>query len=119
MKFYQLLENEQKTQLLRNIPSEILTDLKFLETVFKKSGFQIRIVGGAVRDLLLNKKPKDIDLATDATPDESMTIAEANNIKVIPTGLQHGTVTFVINGEGYEITTLRIDTETDGRHATV
>jgi len=95
------------------------TDLKQIHKLFDDAGFEIRIVGGAVRDHLLGLEPNDIDLCTDATPDEMITLAETNSIKVIPTGLQHGTVTFVINGEPYEITTLRIDVETDGRHAEV
>lgn len=95
------------------------TDLKQIHKLFDDAGFEIRIVGGAVRDHLLGLAPNDIDLCTDATPDEMIALAETNSIKVIPTGLQHGTVTFVINGEPYEITTLRIDVETDGRHAEV
>ena len=76
-------------------------------------------MGGAVRDLILGKEPKDIDLASDATPEESMEILKGAGIKVIETGLQHGTITAVVDGEDYEITTLRIDTEHTGRHATV
>jgi tRNA nucleotidyltransferase (CCA-adding enzyme) len=67
----------------------------------------------------MDKEPKDIDLATDATPNESMELLKANDIRVIETGLQHGTVVAHIDGEDYEITTLRIDVETDGRHAEV
>ncbi len=86
---------------------------------FEKMGYQIRIVGGAVRDALQNLPCKDIDLCTDADPNEMMELAEKFSLNVIPTGLQHGTVTFVINGEPFEVTTLRIDVETDGRHAQV
>lgn len=97
----------------------ITPDIKKLGNLFKRYDEEIRIVGGAVRDALLGKQPKDIDLATTATPNKMLEIAKDNNIKVIETGLQHGTVTFVINDEPYEITTLRVDTETDGRHASV
>ena len=90
-----------------------------LDKLFIKNGHTLRIVGGAVRDLLLGRQPKDIDLATDATPDEMIKFLKSEGIRVIPTGLQHGTITAVIDGEQLEITTLRADTETDGRHAKV
>lgn len=83
------------------------------------NGYQARLVGGAVRDLMMGIIPSDIDLATDAIPEEVLRIAEQAGHRVIPTGLQHGTVTVVLEGEGYEITTLRRDVATDGRHATV
>lgn len=86
---------------------------------FEKAGYQIRVVGGAVRDALQNLPCKDIDLCTDADPNEMMELAEKFSLHVIPTGLQHGTVTFVIDHEPFEVTTLRIDVETDGRHAQV
>lgn len=86
---------------------------------FEKMGYQIRVVGGAVRDALQKLPCKDIDLCTDADPNEMMELAEKFSLHVVPTGLQHGTVTFVINGEPFEVTTLRVDVETDGRHAQV
>lgn len=97
----------------------ITPDIKKIGQLFKGSGHEIRIVGGAVRDAVVGKEPKDIDLATTATPEEMVSIAQKHDIKYIETGLQHGTITMVINGEPYEITTLRIDKETDGRHAQV
>ncbi|MBR20280.1 MAG: hypothetical protein CMA64_09095 [Euryarchaeota archaeon] len=93
--------------------------LEKLDSVFKKNKFEIRIVGGAVRDIALGKTPKDIDLASDATPDEMIAMLDKEGIKHKPTGLEHGTITAIIDGEGYEITTLRSDTSTDGRHAEV
>lgn len=102
-----------------NLSHLITKDVKKLGDIFKKNNESLRIVGGAVRDALLGKTPKDIDLATTATPEKMVEIAKNENIKVIETGLQHGTVTFVINGEPYEITTLRTDVNTDGRHAEV
>lgn len=87
--------------------------------VFKEHGFSARIVGGAVRDTLLDNPIKDIDWATDARPEDVIDMFEARGFNVIPTGLQHGTVTVVINGEPFEVTTLRVDVETDGRHAEV
>ncbi len=92
---------------------------KKLMKAFDMAGHEVRFVGGCVRDALLGVEPKDIDFATDATPDEMKIIAEINKFGFIPTGIQHGTATLVVDGEPFEVTTLRIDTETDGRHATV
>jgi poly(A) polymerase/tRNA nucleotidyltransferase (CCA-adding enzyme) len=78
-----------------------------------------RLVGGCVRDGLLERAVHDIDLATPLPPETVAQQLEAAGLRVIPTGLSHGTVTAFINGVGYEITTLRRDVETDGRHAVV
>jgi poly(A) polymerase len=80
---------------------------------------EVRIVGGAVRDALLGRPLTDIDLATTATPDIVTARAEAVGFRAVPTGIAHGTVTIVAGGKPYEITTLREDVETNGRHATV
>ena len=93
--------------------------LNSLGKTFKSNGYTIRVVGGAVRDLALKKVPKDVDLATDATPDQMIKLFKDNNIRYKPTGLQHGTITAIIDRVPYEITTLRADTDTDGRHAKV
>lgn len=90
-----------------------------LGDAFVAAGFEIRFVGGCVRDAILGVVPKDVDFCTDATPDEMKTIADANGFGFIPTGIQHGTATLVVDGEPFEVTTLRIDVETDGRHAEV
>ena len=90
-----------------------------LDKVFKNNKHEMRIVGGAVRDIALGKSPKDIDFATDATPDEMMAILDKAGIRHKPTGLEHGTITAILDNEPFEITTLRADTETDGRHAKV
>jgi poly(A) polymerase len=82
-------------------------------------GFTARAVGGAVRNALAGRAVADVDLATDARPDEVMAAAEAAGLKVFPTGLAHGTVTVVAGERPYEITTLRRDVETHGRRATV
>lgn len=94
-------------------------DLLLLESIFRKNGYGFRLVGGVVRDLLLNKNPKDVDIATECRPDVMMKLFEANGIRYIPTGVQHGTVTAHIHQKNYEVTTLRIDRVTDGRHAVV
>lgn len=78
-----------------------------------------RYVGGAVRDTLLGLPVKDIDMATQLLPAETMARLEAAGIRVVPTGLAHGTVTAVLADGPVEITTLRHDVETDGRHAVV
>jgi poly(A) polymerase len=78
-----------------------------------------RFVGGAVRDTLLGRPVADLDLATPATPDEVIARLQAADIQMVPTGLKHGTVTAMADGEAIEITTLRRDVETDGRHAVV
>lgn len=80
---------------------------------------ETRLVGGAVRAILTHTPITDFDLATTATPTEVMARLQAADIKVIPTGIEHGTVTAVINHQPYEITTLRQDVTTDGRRATV
>ncbi|UVO27417.1 CCA tRNA nucleotidyltransferase [Bradyrhizobium arachidis] len=82
-------------------------------------GEEARVVGGAVRNALLKLPHGDIDIATTALPDEVMRRAKSAGIKSVPTGLDHGTVTLVIDGHPYEVTTLREDTETFGRKARV
>lgn len=94
-------------------------ELKMLRAAFKSRGFDIRLVGGAVRDMLMGETPKDMDFCTDATPDEQVEIYNAHGYKFVATGLQHGTITVVIDHVGYEITSLRTETDHDGRHATV
>jgi poly(A) polymerase len=83
------------------------------------SGEETRIVGGAVRDLVLGLKASDFDLATTARPEIVMKRARAAGFKVAPTGLKHGTVTIIVDGAPIETTTLREDIETDGRRAKV
>ena len=82
-------------------------------------GVETRAVGGAVRDTLLGRPVKEIDLATTARPDQVMTLARKAGLKTVPTGIEHGTVTVVVDGISFEVTTLRRDVETFGRHATV
>ncbi|MFK4505691.1 CCA tRNA nucleotidyltransferase [Bradyrhizobium daqingense] len=82
-------------------------------------GEEARVVGGAVRNALLGLVPGDIDIATTALPDDVMRRAKAAGIKSVPTGIDHGTVTLVIDSKPYEVTTLREDTETFGRKAKV
>jgi poly(A) polymerase len=83
------------------------------------AGEEARPIGGAVRNWLAGRPAGDIDIATTALPEVVSTIAGAQGFKVVPTGIDHGTVTVVAEGAGYEVTTLRRDIETDGRHAVV
>ncbi len=78
-----------------------------------------RVVGGAVRDALAGRPVADIDLATPSPPADVATALSRAGIRTVPTGLDHGTLTAVVGGRGFEITTLRRDIETDGRHAVV
>ena len=82
-------------------------------------GEEARVVGGAVRNALLNIPLGDIDIATTALPDEVVRRAKAAGIKSVPTGIEHGTVTLVVDGHPFEVTTLREDAETFGRKARV
>lgn len=93
--------------------------LKALMEAFNQGGNETRIVGGAVRDALLGEEIEDIDCATTAVPEEIVSIAEAVGFKAIPTGIDHGTITVVVENVAFEVTTLRADIDTDGRHATV
>jgi poly(A) polymerase len=93
--------------------------LKRLIAALDGDGEETRIVGGAVRNALLGRPVADVDLATTATPDTVAARAKAAGFKPVPTGIAHGTVTVVADGAPYEVTTLREDVETHGRHATV
>ncbi len=85
----------------------------------EKDGIAAHVVGGAVRNALLGEPVKDIDIATTAQPEEVTRLATAAGLKAVPTGLEHGTVTVVVEHIPYEVTTLRRDIETFGRHARV
>jgi poly(A) polymerase len=82
-------------------------------------GEEARVVGGAARNALIGVALSDVDIATTALPDEVMRRAAAAGIKAVPTGIEHGTVTLVVDGIPFEVTTLREDVETFGRKANV
>lgn len=88
-------------------------------TALAAAGGEARFVGGCVRDALLGRKVNDVDIATHEPPERVMNLLARAGIKAIPTGIKHGTVTAVIGGRHFEITTLRRDIETYGRHAKV
>jgi poly(A) polymerase len=84
-----------------------------------RDGEEARVVGGAVRNALLRLAVKEIDVATTALPEEVIRRVAAAGWKAVPTGIEHGTVTVVIDGKPFEVTTLRRDVETYGRKAKV
>ena len=91
--------------------------VKFILDTLAAQGKEAYIVGGCVRDAYLGKSPRDWDICTSALPEETTTIFTQAGYKVIPTGIQHGTVTVRIKDKGYEVTTFREDGDySDGRH---
>ncbi|MDP5362235.1 MAG: CCA tRNA nucleotidyltransferase, partial [Paracoccaceae bacterium] len=83
------------------------------------AGHQAWFVGGCVRNALLGEPVADLDLSTNAHPETVIALAQASALKVVPTGIEHGTVTVIANDTPFEITTFRRDVATDGRRATV
>ncbi|QXX76349.1 CCA tRNA nucleotidyltransferase [Methylovirgula sp. HY1] len=88
-------------------------------TLLDGDGEEARLVGGALRNALLDRPVHECDIATTATPETVMARAQAAGVRAIGTGLAHGTVTLLVNGTPFEVTSLREDIETDGRHAKV
>jgi tRNA nucleotidyltransferase/poly(A) polymerase len=84
-----------------------------------REGFDARVVGGAVRNALLDEPVTEVDFATTARPEDILRLSAQAGIKTAPTGIGHGTVTLIVNGVPFEVTTLRRDVATDGRRATV
>ncbi|GAB0089575.1 CCA tRNA nucleotidyltransferase 1, mitochondrial [Sergentomyia squamirostris] len=115
-------ENPVVAKLTEEEYKPILTeDLVDLLDLFKKYQYEIRLAGGPVRDLLMKKIPTDIDLATTATPVQMKEMFTMEDVRMVNTnGEKHGTITPRINNAtNFEVTTLRIDVATDGRHAEV
>lgn len=83
------------------------------------AGHQALVVGGCVRNAILGVPVSDVDIATDALPDRVAALCAASGYKVVPTGIEHGTLTVIAADRAHEITTFRHDVETDGRRATV
>lgn len=125
MKNEQLLyvsSKEYQRGYMTTINNIIPEGARYILYQFAKLGYKAYLVGGCVRDIIMKRKPHDWDICTNATPTDMMNIAKYLNeknketIKVIPTGLQHGTLTLMINGEGFEVTTFRCDgTYSDNR----
>nr|XP_045624573.1 CCA tRNA nucleotidyltransferase 1, mitochondrial-like [Procambarus clarkii] len=107
------IEESQMNAILR-------PGVKKLANMFSDYGYELRIAGGAVRDLLVGIVPHDLDFATTATPEQMKSMFETEGVRMInATGEKHGTVTVRLEEENFECTTLRIDLVTDGRHAVV
>ena len=94
-------------------------NLQQLLAALSEGGEEARVVGGAVRNTLLGEPVGDIDIASTTLPEETKARAQSCRFKVVPTGIEHGTVTVIAQGVPYEVTTLRADVETHGRQATV
>jgi len=104
-----ILDNDRQTKILTPNVQRLLSALHG----------EARVVGGAVRDVILGRKVGDVDLATTLPPDKATEMLALAGIRSEPTGIDHGTITAILDHTGYEITTLRRDVETDGRHAKV
>jgi tRNA nucleotidyltransferase/poly(A) polymerase len=103
-----LLENRIKADMF--VPD----DIKAIATVFKGNGYKLFIVGGAVRDFLLNQKIKDYDLATDAIPDKVEAMMKAAGFRTLPTGKAFGVINVFTDTGEYEIATFRVDRYVSG-----
>lgn len=107
--------------MTHRLPAGLLRDaaLDAVLDAVEAGGHRAFLVGGAVRNALMGRPVDDIDIATDARPDEVMRLAREAGLKPVPTGIDHGTITVVSGGRGFEVTTFRRDVETDGRRAVV
>ena len=106
---------------MTQLPAHMLRDPALLAVLqmLQAGGYQALLVGGAVRNALLGQPVADIDIATDARPRRVIELAAQAGLKSVPTGLDHGTVTIIAHGTGFEVTTFRRDVQTDGRRAVI
>ena len=104
---------------MRVQPDIFTNEIKFLFGILLNGHDEVRLVGGCVRNYILGKKINDYDLATKYRPEELINIFEKNNVKYYKSGIDFGTITAIINGKSFEITTLRKDIKPDGRHTLV
>ena len=109
----------EATDKLEQQPWMTAAETRAVVAALTAAGAQVRFVGGCVRDAVLGRGVKDIDIATPDPPEVVMDLLEAAGVRAIPTGIEHGTVTAVIGDRHFEITTLRRDVETFGRRARV
>jgi poly(A) polymerase len=116
MKGFMLTENPNLIALTDVLQNK---GLAALLAILNQGGEEARIAGGAVRNALMQESISDVDIATTCLPDEVTRRAHSAGMAVIPTGILHGTVTVISDGEPYEVTTLRADIRGDGRHAEV
>ena len=119
-KFFLSLQNNNKVSLeIKNIREKTQIDNLFTAINSSSESSEIRFVGGCIRKILNKEKVEDIDLAVNLNPNEVCEILKKNNINFFKSGIEHGTITAVIDNHKFEITSLRKDIKTDGRHATV
>jgi tRNA nucleotidyltransferase/poly(A) polymerase len=104
---------------LSGAPWLVRSEVRQVFAVLDQDRDEARVVGGAVRNALLGKPVGEVDFATTAMPEQVMRRAGAAGLKAVPTGIDHGTITIVVGKAAFEVTTLREDVETDGRHAVV
>lgn len=109
----------EATGRLRPYGVMVAPDTARVFDAIEQHGGRARFVGGVVRDALLRRDLHDVDMACDLSPEETTAALEKVGIRVVPTGIKHGTVTAITDAGAYEITTLRMDVSTDGRHAEV
>jgi len=114
--FYKKFGSDKSTKILENI-NEAQIIFSYLND--KETESQTKFVGGCVRKAINAEEIDDIDLATSLTPDEIKSRLNKDGIRIIDTGISHGTLTVILNKKKFEITTLRKDVSTDGRHANV
>jgi poly(A) polymerase len=112
-------EDRAKPPNLAGAPWLTRDETRAVLAAVEAGGYGARIVGGAVRNALMGTPVKDVDVATTAEPAEVMRLVEAAGLKAVPTGIEHGTITVIAGHHPYEVTTLRRDVETFGRHARV
>lgn len=113
------LEGKAATGKLAGQPWMVAPETVKVMAALHEDGGQARFVGGCVRDALVNRKVIDIDIATTLRPEDVIERLGRNKIGHAPTGLKHGTVTALVDGKPFEITTLRVDAVSYGRHADV
>ena len=109
----------ESTGQIASQPWMAASETRAVMAALSAGGTEVRFVGGCVRDAVLRRPVKDVDIGTPQSPEAVTRALEQTGIKVIPTGIKHGTVTAVVGAARFEITTLRVDVETDGRHARV
>jgi poly(A) polymerase len=116
------MSHPKKISIAEAIRQQIFTahpaSLKLL-TLLNSPTAESRMIGGAIRNALLNQPISDIDIATSLHPNKVIELAKAAGYKTVPTGITHGTITVVVDKHGFEVTTLRQDISTNGRHAIV
>ena len=119
-KFFSRTSNlDYVTQNIKKISIDTEVDKLFNAINSYSDESELRYVGGCIRKIINKEKIDDIDLATNLTPDDVSQALKKNNINFYETGIEHGTITAVINNQKFEITSLRKDVATDGRHAKI